>query len=77
MQNDKSEFPVTLGRDFSGVIVATGKGSSQFKAGDEARKFPCQLEQNLCFGYFALLLLLLEYNFISLLNMYSSNKINA
>lgn len=30
-----SEFPLTLGRDFSGVIVDTGKDVKKFKAGDE------------------------------------------
>lgn len=31
------EFPITLGRDFSGVVVKTGRGihKSQFKPGDE------------------------------------------
>lgn len=30
-----SEFPLTLGRDFSGVVVETGKAVTKFKAGDE------------------------------------------
>lgn len=30
-----SEFPLTLGRDFSGVITAVGRGVTGFKVGDE------------------------------------------
>lgn len=30
-----AEFPLTLGRDFSGVIKETGRGVSRFKPGDE------------------------------------------
>ncbi|BFZ10254.1 hypothetical protein BsWGS_13293 [Bradybaena similaris] len=30
-----SEFPLTLGRDFSGTVVETGKAVSNFKVGDE------------------------------------------
>ncbi|XP_013403346.1 reticulon-4-interacting protein 1 homolog, mitochondrial isoform X2 [Lingula anatina] len=30
-----SEFPLSLGRDFSGVVVATGVGVRRFKPGDE------------------------------------------
>lgn len=38
-QTKKSEFPLTLGRDFSGVVVETGGGvaSDQFQSGDEVR----------------------------------------
>ena len=31
-------FPVTLGRDFSGVITQAGKGVTRLKAGDEVSK---------------------------------------
>ena len=31
-------FPVTLGRDFSGVITQAGKGVTCLKAGDEVSK---------------------------------------
>lgn len=30
-----NEFPLTLGRDFSGTVVATGQGVKKFKPGDE------------------------------------------
>ena len=35
--SEKNEFPLILGRDFSGVVVATGKAipQSKFKPGDE------------------------------------------
>ena len=35
-----SEFPLILGRDFSGVVVATGRGvpKSHFKPGDEVNR---------------------------------------
>ena len=32
------EFPLTLGRDFSGVVVKTGKMVRRFKPGDEVGK---------------------------------------
>jgi hypothetical protein len=32
-----SEFPLTLGRDFSGVVKQTGHGVSRYKPGDEVR----------------------------------------
>ena len=31
------EFPLTLGRDFSGVVRQTGHGVTRFKPGDEVR----------------------------------------
>lgn len=30
-----SEFPLTLGRDFSGIVRQTGHGVTRFKPGDE------------------------------------------
>lgn len=32
-----SEFPLTLGRDCSGIVVDTGRSVKKFKAGDEVR----------------------------------------
>lgn len=32
-----TEFPLTFGRDFSGVVKQTGHGVSRFKPGDEVR----------------------------------------
>lgn len=33
--NPGSEFPLILGRDFSGVVVETGQAVKNFKPGDE------------------------------------------
>ena len=34
-QTSGSEFPLILGRDFSGVVKETGYGVTRFKPGDE------------------------------------------
>lgn len=33
-------FPLTLGRDFSGVVAQTGKSVQNYKPGDEVFMFP-------------------------------------
>lgn len=40
-----SEFPLTLGRDFSGVVVETGKNVRKFRVGDEV------FTENSCFSH--------------------------
>ena len=35
-----SEFPLTLGRDFSGVVTAVGKGVTGYNVGDEVCIYP-------------------------------------
>lgn len=40
-------FPVTLGRDFSGVIIQTGKGVTKLKMGDEVSESDSAV---FCFG---------------------------
>ena len=41
-------FPVTLGRDFSGVITQTGKGVTRLKAGDEVGQIILLLQRKPC-----------------------------
>ena len=33
------EFPIILGRDFSGVVERVGSKVTKFKVGDEVRKY--------------------------------------
>lgn len=42
---DLPDFPLTLGRDFSGVVVSVGRSVKHFKTGDEARFKYCKTEQ--------------------------------
>jgi NADPH:quinone reductase-like Zn-dependent oxidoreductase len=59
------EFPVTLGRDFAGVVEQVGDGVSRYRVGDEVFGFVPHADQTVHAGSWAELITLPEDNFVA------------
>ena len=58
-------FPVTLGRDFAGVVEQVGEGVSRYQAGDEVFGFVLHANPTVHAGSWAELIVLPEDNFVA------------
>ena len=59
------EFPVTLGRDFAGIVERVGEGVSRYRAGDEVFGFVLHANPTVHDGSWAELIVLPEDNFVA------------
>jgi NADPH:quinone reductase-like Zn-dependent oxidoreductase len=59
------EFPVTLGRDFAGVVEQVGDGVNRYRAGDEVFGFVLHANPAVHDGSWAELIVLPEDNFVA------------
>ena len=59
------EFPVTLGRDFAGVVEQVGDGVSRYRVGDEVFGFVSHANPTVHAGSWAELIVLPEDNFVA------------
>ena len=59
------EFPVTLGRDFAGVVEQTGSGATRYRAGDEVFGFVLHANPTVHEGSWAELMTIPEDHFVA------------
>ena len=59
------EFPVTLGRDFAGIVERVGESVSRYRAGDEVFGFVLHANPTVHDGSWAELIALPEDNFVA------------